>query len=106
MAVVDHVSNVSDLQRAASNAGVQIRLLIDLDIRQNRTGVQPGEPALQLAESIGRSKNLELKGICAYAGHAAHVVGFEKRREASRTALSQALLLETCSSSMVTPSRS
>ncbi len=90
MAVVDHVSNVADLQRAASNAGVQIRLLIDLDIGQNRTGVQPGEPALQLAESIGRSKNLELKGICAYAGHAAHVVGFEKRREASRTALSQA----------------
>ena len=90
MAVVDHVSNVADLQRAASGAGIQVRLLIDLDIGQNRTGAQPGEPALQLAESIARSKNLELKGICAYAGHAAHVVGFEKRREASRTALGHA----------------
>jgi D-serine deaminase-like pyridoxal phosphate-dependent protein len=91
MAVVDDVSNVEDLQRAAGRAEIQLTLLIDLDIGQNRTGVQPGEPALQLARAIAHSKNLQLKGICAYAGHAAHVVGFEARRAASRRALEQAL---------------
>jgi 3-hydroxy-D-aspartate aldolase len=91
MVVVDNGENVDDLQRSASRAGIQLTVLIDLDIGQNRTGIQPGEPALQLAQRIGQSKNLELKGICAYAGHAAHVVGFEQRRKASRAALEQAL---------------
>src|SRR5262249_15993079 len=68
-----------------------IAVLIDLDIGQNRTGIQPGQPALQLAESIARAKNLRLKGICAYAGHAAHVVGFEERQASSRRGLSHAL---------------
>src|SRR5690349_1228182 len=91
MVVVDNVENVDDLQRSASRAGIQLTVLIDLDIGQNRTGIQPGEPALQLAQRIGQSRNLELKGICAYAGHAAHVVGFDQRRKASRAALEQAL---------------
>jgi D-serine deaminase-like pyridoxal phosphate-dependent protein len=90
MAVVDDVINVDDLQQAAAATGIQLTLLIDLDVGQNRTGVHPGEPALKVAEAIARSKNLQLKGICAYAGHAAHVVGFEARRAASRRALEQA----------------
>src|SRR5688572_11881367 len=84
MLVVDDPRNVEDLQRAAAAAGIHITTLIDLDIGQNRTGTQPGEPALRVAESIARAKNLQLKGICAYAGHVAHVVGFEQRRENSR----------------------
>jgi len=91
MVVVDDVINAGDLQRAAESFGIKLVVMIDLDIGQNRTGVQPGEAALQLAETIARSKNLELKGICAYAGHAAHVVGFEERRAASRRALARAL---------------
>jgi 3-hydroxy-D-aspartate aldolase len=91
MVVVDNPLNVDELQRAASAAGIQISTLIDLDIGQNRTGIQPGEPALHLAESIARAKNLQLKGICAYAGHAAHVKGFEQRRAQSQQSLSRAL---------------
>src|SRR5262249_58647619 len=86
----DH-RNVEELQRAASLAGIYITTLIDLDIGQNRTGSQPGEPALRLAESIARSKNLLLRGICAYAGHVAHVMGFEERRAKSQRALAQAI---------------
>lgn len=91
MAVVDNIGNVEDLQRAASAAGVRLHVLIDLDIGQNRTGIRPGQPALQLAEAIKRAANLKLKGICAYAGHAAHVVGFEDRVMCSRGALAQAI---------------
>jgi D-serine deaminase-like pyridoxal phosphate-dependent protein len=91
MVVVDDALNVDDLQGAAAKAGLHIPVLIDLDIGQNRTGIQPGEPALALAQCIARSKNLELKGLCAYAGHAAHVSGFEQRRAASQKALARAL---------------
>jgi 3-hydroxy-D-aspartate aldolase len=91
MVVVDDVRNVDELDNAAATAGLRIGVLIDLDIGQNRTGVQPGQPALRVAESIARARNLELKGICAYAGHVAHIVGFEDRRTTSRRALGQAL---------------
>ncbi len=91
MVVVDDPRNVEELQRAASVAGIHMTTLIDLDIGQNRTGVQPGDPALRLAESIARAKNLRLRGICAYAGHAAHVAGFQERRASSGRALAQAL---------------
>src|SRR5262249_52058198 len=89
MVVVDNAENVAELQRAAEKAGIRLSVLIDLDIGQNRTGIQPGEPALALVESIRVARNLELKGLCAYAGHAAHVVGFENRRASSRAALSK-----------------
>src|SRR5262249_48831113 len=51
-----------------------------------RTGTQPLQPALGLAEAIAASKNLKLKGLCAYAGHVAHVGGFENRRASSQRA--------------------
>jgi len=66
-------------------------VLIDLDVGQNRTGVKPGKPAHALAVTVDRSPNLRLEGICAYAGHLAHVKGFDNRRQASRAAIQQAL---------------
>jgi D-serine deaminase-like pyridoxal phosphate-dependent protein len=91
LVVVDDPRNVDDLQSAARHSGMQFGVLIDLDIGQNRTGVEPGEPALRLAENISHAKNLSLKGICAYAGHVAHVTGFEARRVGSRRALARAI---------------
>jgi predicted amino acid racemase len=91
MVVVDDVRNVHELQRAAAAAGIRISVLIDLDIGQNRTGTQPGEPALRVAQQISNANNLQLKGLCAYAGHSAHVVGFAERRASSQGALAQAL---------------
>jgi D-serine deaminase-like pyridoxal phosphate-dependent protein len=91
MVVVDDIRNVDELQRAAELAGIRIGVLIDLDIGQNRTGIEPGQPALRLAERIGNAKSLELRGICAYAGHVAHVAGFEERRASSRRALTRAV---------------
>src|SRR5262249_44902933 len=50
MLVTDDLRNVDELQRAAERAGIQLRVLIDLDVGQNRTGIPPGPPALRLAE--------------------------------------------------------
>src|SRR5215471_16793489 len=91
MVVVDDPRNVDELQDAGRHSGMQFGVLIDLDVGQNRTGIQPGEPALHLAEHISRAKNLALRGICAYAGHVAHITGFEARRVGSRRALAAAV---------------
>jgi 3-hydroxy-D-aspartate aldolase len=91
MVVVDDVQNVAELQAAAAAAGLRLGVLIDLDIGQNRTGTKPMEPALQLAEEIASTSNLQLRGICAYAGHVAHVTGFETRHDKSEEALAAAV---------------
>jgi 3-hydroxy-D-aspartate aldolase len=91
MLVVDSMENVAELQNAANRAKAILTILLDLDVGQNRTGVPPGEPARELAAQIARCPNLRLEGICAYAGHLAHVAAFEERQAASRSAWAAAL---------------
>jgi D-serine deaminase-like pyridoxal phosphate-dependent protein len=79
------------LAEAAEQAGVEVRVLIDLDVGDRRTGSLPGEPAVELARAIGRHKRLAVRGVQAYAGHASHTVGFEARQRVSREAMSKAV---------------
>jgi D-serine deaminase-like pyridoxal phosphate-dependent protein len=79
------------LAEAAEAAKVDIRVLVDLDVGDRRTGSLPGDPALELAKSISRSKRLQIQGVQAYAGHASHTVGFEERQKVSRTAMNKAV---------------
>src|SRR5204863_9400691 len=79
------------LAEAAEAAKVDIPVLIDLDVGDRRTGSLPGDPAGELAKQIARSKRLHIQGVQAYAGHASHTVGFEKRQETSRIAMTKAV---------------
>src|SRR5215469_3636364 len=89
MAVVDHPDNVSELGQAMARAGRVLNVLIDVDVLGRRTGVQPGEPALELAQAVRRQPALNLRGLQGYAGHCAHVIGFEERRRTSRRCMSR-----------------
>jgi D-serine deaminase-like pyridoxal phosphate-dependent protein len=79
------------LSAAASEAQVDIKVLVDLDVGDRRTGALPGAPAVELAKTIGQLQRLHIAGVQAYAGHASHTVGFEARRETSRTAMQKAV---------------
>src|SRR5262245_39909357 len=79
------------LAEAAEAARVDIPVLVDLDVGDRRTGSLPGEPAVELARQIARSKRLVLQGVQAYAGHASHTVGFEARQKVSREAIAKAV---------------
>jgi D-serine deaminase-like pyridoxal phosphate-dependent protein len=87
---VDDLINARDLDAAARAANVKVNAAIDLWVGR-RTGIQPGEPAVQLALEISRLKNLSLKGIQAYAGHSSHAKGFESRVKSSREAMRDAV---------------
>jgi len=84
LVVVDHPDNVQKLGQAVGDAGRVLNVLVDVDVGGRRTGVQPGEPALDLARAVRREPALNLRGLQGYAGHCAHVIGFEERRRASR----------------------
>jgi D-serine deaminase-like pyridoxal phosphate-dependent protein len=89
--VVDDARNAADLSAAALAAGLRVKVAIDLNVGQNRAGLDTPEAAVALAQAIARAKGLEFVGLQAYAGMNMHVVGFENRRDASMLALDRAV---------------
>ena len=92
MIVTDSAGNAQDLAGAGTASGRPLKLLIDLDVGQHRTGIAPGEGALALAQAIAASPHLSLAGIQGYAGHLQHLHGRAERQ--SRTLAAMALLAE------------
>jgi D-serine deaminase-like pyridoxal phosphate-dependent protein len=88
---VGHIREVELLAAAAETANVNVDLLVDVDIGDRRTGVLPGQPAVELAQFIEKHKRLRVRGVQSYAGHTSHVVGFEAREKASREAMAKSV---------------
>ena len=83
MVVADDPITVDLLNEAAGAAGVRMNVLTDVFVGLTRQGIQPGEPALKLAQKIDKSKNLKLAGLMGYSGDASHTHGWEARRKRS-----------------------
>lgn len=66
---VDSTFAAEQLATAASAAGIQFGLLIDLDVGHHRTGVQSASEALAIAQAISRSKSVHFDGVMIYPGH-------------------------------------
>jgi D-serine deaminase-like pyridoxal phosphate-dependent protein len=75
---VDHADGVAAL--AAS--GAKLDVYIEIEVGMGRCGIAPGEPALALARTIGRSRNLRFAGLQAYHGRAQHMRSMAERRAA------------------------
>jgi 3-hydroxy-D-aspartate aldolase len=87
MVVVDHPDNVRELGHAAAGAGLVLNVLVDVDVGARRTGIPPGEPAVELAREVLAQPALNLRGLQGYAGQCAHVTGWDRRRRASRRSM-------------------
>jgi 3-hydroxy-D-aspartate aldolase len=86
-----HGRQVELLAEAAEASHANVDVLVDIDVGDRRTGVLPGEPALELARQISKRKPLRLRGIQAYSGRSSHTKGFEARQKVSQDALAKAL---------------
>ena len=78
----DDAGNVAALDEAARAAGVRLDVLVEINVGANRCGVEPGEPAVKLAQAIAGSKHLRFAGLQAYQGGAQHLRKVEERRAA------------------------
>jgi len=81
---VDSKTNIEDLNRFASKTDQVLDVLIDLNVGLNRTGVLPGEPALELAQLISQSPHLKLRGLQAYEGQLTYIKNFEQKEEQTK----------------------
>ena len=60
---------------------------VEVNVGANRCGVEPGEPALKIAQAIAACKNLRYAGLQAYQGGAQHMRKVEERRAAIAAAV-------------------
>jgi 3-hydroxy-D-aspartate aldolase len=88
---VGHPLQVERLAAAASASKVRIDVLVDLDVGDHRFGIEPGRTAVELARRIGQHSSLQIRGVQAYLGLAAHIVGFDARKKVSLDALAHAI---------------
>ena len=68
-AVVDNLDSLRIISDAAAKACVLIPLFIDLNVGMNRTGIAPGEAALELYRAIASAPGIVAAGLHAYDGH-------------------------------------
>jgi D-serine deaminase-like pyridoxal phosphate-dependent protein len=87
---VDDPAHVAALAAAAREFDVTLSVLVEVNMGGDRCGVEPGEPALRLAEAIGRSPRLAFGGLQAYHGSAQHLRSFAERRTAIGQAIERA----------------
>src|SRR5260370_5004699 len=81
IAVVDNAKAARALAAAGRDQGCRIGALVDINVGQNRTGVKPGEPALELAR-LALGEGLWLRGLLGYEGHVAHLPAWPEKESA------------------------
>ena len=86
MVAVDDADNVRQLAESCVAKGVELRVLVEVDIGMARCGVQPGEPALDLARRVAEAPGLRLEGLMAYEGHLVMVEDPDERARKVRAA--------------------
>ncbi len=65
---VDSVENVRELDAAARAHGTRPRIVIEVNTGMDRSGVEPGEPAVALARKIAACEGLRFAGLMAWEG--------------------------------------
>jgi D-serine deaminase-like pyridoxal phosphate-dependent protein len=86
---VDDPANIDAMADAAREAGATIGVLVEVDIGMKRCGVDPGEPALDLARRVHRHPGLRFLGLQGYDGHLQLVEDPAERRRKCHEGLEQ-----------------
>jgi len=90
--VITCADNPVHVQMAASAgcaAGVDIPMLVSIDVGMDRTGAMPGKPAVDLAHLISRTPGVRFMGVMGYEGHLLTVWPLEEKDRQSREAMSR-----------------
>ena len=84
--LADHPAGIMALSQTLNAAGLEVDVLLDIDVGQHRTGVAPGAEAVELYAMIHRSPGLRLGGLHVYDGHN-HQESFVERQSAVQAQL-------------------
>ena len=66
---LDNLESAMGLQRHARRAGLELRILVEVDLGMRRCGLPPGKELVALARAIANMPPLRLEGVMFYPGH-------------------------------------
>lgn len=87
MIAVDDAGNAEDIAQAATDARVNIGILIEVDTGMDRAGVDSTEEALALAERVAAFAGVTLMGVTGYEGHCSVTPEHDLRHARQQTAM-------------------
>lgn len=90
---IDSLENASEISSMARERGVKVGVLVEVNIGNDRCGVEPGMATLEFVRKINAMPGLEFKGLMGYDGHLVFIQGVDERLKRSRQAYE--ILLET-----------
>ena len=93
LSAVDNPCVIESMAASAAAEAAALPLVVDVDIGMDRTGCEPGGPALELARRIGDTPGLQFDGLMGYEGHVLDIEPPEEKTRECHRALD--LLLET-----------
>ncbi|TMC74211.1 MAG: hypothetical protein E6J13_02520 [Chloroflexi bacterium] len=88
---VDSCAGAELLSRAAKDGGIELEVMLEIDLGIGRTGARAGAPACELAQRIADLPSLRLVGVYGFRGFAASADG-PAAREAWGRAEGEALV--------------
>ena len=80
---VDNAENVQEIGRAAHKKGVEVGVLVDVNNGMDRTGVDPGAPAVELSRLAHGTEGIRYLGLMAYEGHTIDIIGEPDKKRAA-----------------------
>lgn len=91
--IFDNVEAVQQAAAVATANGVVFQALVDVNVGQNRCGVDSIEDAVELADRIDACESLVLRGIQAYHGAAQHIRDYTDKTRVIDSVASKARLV-------------
>ncbi len=85
--VVDSLVGAQALNQVMQDAELDVNVLLDVNVGQNRCGISPGEEAITLARQIGIMSNIHLIGVQGYEGHLQHIHNATEREQRCRASM-------------------
>ena len=86
---VDNTATLAELGAAAEAIGVEIPVIVELNVGMNRAGVEPGTAVVALAGAVQEQDGLRLAGLMAWEGHTLSVEDPDERAQAIQGCIGQ-----------------
>ena len=67
--LTDNISAAKEQADAFAANDLEVPVYVDLNVGMNRTGIIPGEAAIELCRFVSSAKGIKLAGLHAYDGH-------------------------------------
>ena len=80
MVAVDSETGIRQIGEAATAAGSEVRVVVELNVGMDRAGVAPGEEAVRMARVAAGTPGVRLAGLMAWEGHTLGIEPIDAKR--------------------------